>query len=106
MVHESCCHCWWSHWVVDYPCTGSAGTKFDKWELGGVVIDINCGSTRSASSLKLKELVGKFVGEPGTIISIGGIAGVSGAGTVNGINCWRSGVNSFDIVGDVVGAGA
>ena len=39
------------------------------------------------------------------IISVGGIAGATSVGTVNGINCWRGGVTSFNIVGDVVDAG-
>ena len=65
MVHKSWWHGWWSHWVFDYPCTGSAGGKFDEGEPGGGVIDINWWGTGSASSSKLTKLFGKFVGEAG-----------------------------------------
>ena len=34
-------HWWWSHWVSDYPCTGGAGTNFDKGELVGCITNIN-----------------------------------------------------------------
>ena len=67
--------------MCDYPCTGSAVRKFDEGELGGGVI-INWRSTNIASSSKVIKLVRKFVGGVGWIISVGGVAVVSDAGTI------------------------
>ena len=49
--------------MSDYPCTGGTGTNFDEGELVSI-IDINYWSIIIASSSKLTELVGKFVGGP------------------------------------------
>ena len=75
-------------------------------ELDTVVIDINCGSTPSASSLELTELVGKFVGEPWWGFSGIGDPGVSSVATINGLNCSRGGINFPGVWHDIAGAGA